>query len=102
MFGTSEIKNIQAKLISCFNKEFSISNRDKGMARRGTVQFYRSQFLKGDKQVDPSKHIYQRVDNYKNTFDSEEYKNTLTCICFWTTTTALASSPLRMKIISKT
>ena len=75
MFGTSETKNIQAKLISCSNKDFSISNSDKGMARRGTVQFYRSKFLKGDEQVDPSKHIYPRVDNYENTFDSEEYKN---------------------------
>ena len=45
------------------------------MARRGTVQFYRSKFLKGDEQVNPSKHIYPRVGNYENTFDSEEYKN---------------------------
>ena len=75
MFGTSETKNIQAKLISCSNKDFSISNSDKGMARRGAVQFYRSKFLKGDEQVNPSKHIYPRVGNYENTFDSEEYKN---------------------------
>ena len=30
---------------------------------------------KGDEQVNPSKHIYPRVHNYENTFNSEEYKN---------------------------
>jgi hypothetical protein len=75
MYGTSETKNIQAKLISCSNKDFSISGSDMGMARRGTVQFYRSRFLKGDQQPDTSKHVYPRVDNYEATFDDEENKN---------------------------
>jgi hypothetical protein len=75
MHGTSETKNIQAKLISCSNKDFCIENSDMGMARRGTVQFYRSKFVKDDQQINPSKHIYPRVDSYETTFDDEEYKN---------------------------
>jgi hypothetical protein len=44
------------------------------MARRGSVQYYNSQF-KNVEENDYEKHIYKRVDNFDKIFDNEDYKN---------------------------
>ena len=58
MYGTSESKNIQAKLTTCSNKDFNI-DIDKGILRRGLVQYYESKFINKDdiKKGDNKKHI---------------------------------------------
>jgi hypothetical protein len=75
MFGTSSTKNIQAKLITCSNKDFNISGSDKAMGDRGTVQYYNSRFKLEGEPIDSSKHQYMVVENYQDTFNSEAYKN---------------------------
>ena len=73
MYGTSEAKSIQAKLTTCSNKDFNIAI-DKGILRRGIVQFYESQFKKGI--VDNYEtNEYTRIDGYEKIFNNEQYKN---------------------------
>ena len=73
MYGTSVQKDFQAALTACSNKDFNLKI-DGGMARRGTVQYYNSQFKNVEKN-DYEKHIYKRIDNFDKIFDNEDYKN---------------------------
>ncbi len=76
MYGTSESKNIQAKLTTCSNKDFNI-DIDKGILRRGLVQYYESKFINKDdiKKGDNKKHIYEKQEGIENKFNNEDYKN---------------------------
>lgn len=76
MYGTSESKGIQAKLSTCSNKDFNI-DIDKGILRRGMVQYYESEFVDkdGDKKIDKKKHIYAKELGVQNKFNNEDYKN---------------------------
>ena len=73
MYDTSKTKTIQAKLNTCSNKDFNL-DKDCGIQRRGTVQFYTSKFLKGVED-DPAKHIYCRIDEFEKRFLDAKYKN---------------------------
>jgi len=76
MYGTSESKAIQAKLTTCSNKDFNI-DIDKGILRRGMVQYYESKFINKDdlKKGDNKKHIYEKQEGIENKFNNEDYKN---------------------------
>ena len=74
LFGTKMVKPIQAKLMTCGNRDFNLRSC-KGVQRRGLVQFYNSKFKKYDEDVDESKHYYKRVDGFEKRFDDEDYKN---------------------------
>lgn len=73
MYDTSRTQTIQAKLNTCSNKDFNL-DKDCGIQRRGTVQFYTSKFVKNVVD-DEKKHIYCRKDEYEKRFQDPEYKN---------------------------
>jgi hypothetical protein len=73
MYDTCESKKIQAKLMTCSNKDMTIDS-DKGILRRGKIQFYESQFL-DDVSDDWGKNIFKKQSNFESKFDDEDYKN---------------------------
>lgn len=73
LYGLDEIKKIQAKLMTCSNKDFVIES-DNGILRRGKTQFYTSKFI--DTDIDNyEKNIFKRIDNFESIFDDPDYKN---------------------------
>jgi hypothetical protein len=73
LYGYTESKKIQAKLMTCSNKDLKVDS-DKGVLRRGKVQFYNSQFL-DILEDDFMNHKYKKVNNFEKIFDEVEYKN---------------------------
>ncbi|MGI9555546.1 MAG: PriCT-2 domain-containing protein [Cyanophyceae cyanobacterium] len=73
MYGTSMTKTIQAKLSTCSNKDFNL-DKDCGIKRRGTVQFYTSKF-KDDVEDDYTNHVYNKIKGYEKRFLDVRYKN---------------------------
>jgi hypothetical protein len=76
MFGTDDVKKIQAKLMTCSNHDFN-GKTDEGIKRRGMIQHYNSKFLKNDgvNVFCDETHVYQRIDGFENKFNCEKYKN---------------------------
>ena len=74
MYGTSESKSIQAKLTTCSNKDFNLE-LDKGILRRGLVQFYESKFRPEYTEDNFKNHTYRMVEDYENKFLQDDYKN---------------------------
>jgi hypothetical protein len=76
MFGTDQVKKIQAKLMTCSNHDFH-GKTDEGIKRRGMIQHYNSRFLKDDgiNEFCDEKHIYQRVDGFEKQFICPYFKN---------------------------
>jgi hypothetical protein len=73
LFGTDETKTIQAKLMTCSNKDINIKG-DQGLYRRGRLQFYNSKF-EDINEDDYINHIYKKIENLDNFFDDVRYKN---------------------------
>ena len=73
LYGLDESKTIQAKLMTCSNKDFVIES-DNGILRRGKTQFYTSKFIDTDKD-NYEKNIFKRIDNFESIFDDTDYKN---------------------------
>jgi len=73
LFGTDVDKKIQAKLMTCSNKDFNIK-MDEGILRRGKVQYYNSKFV-SKVDVNEEKHHYLRDEHFVDYFDDDEYKN---------------------------
>jgi len=73
LFGTDETKTIQAKLMTCSNKDLNIKG-DQGLYRRGRLQFYNSKF-EDINEDDYINHIYKKIENLDNYFDDVRYKN---------------------------
>ena len=73
LYGLDVSKNIQAKLMTCSNKDL-ILDGDGGILRRGKVQFYNSRFM-DVKEDDYINHIYIRKENFDKMFDNIYYKN---------------------------
>ena len=73
LFGTEETKSIQAKLMTCSNKDINIKG-DEGLYRRGRLQFYNSIF---EERLDDDyiNNRYKKIDNLDNYFNDEKYKN---------------------------
>lgn len=74
MYGTDTTKPIQAKLMTCSNKDFKM-DVDEGIKRRGKVQHYRSQFTDKEGEIDKEKHFYNKDKKFPNKFDDVLYKN---------------------------
>ena len=74
MYGTSESHSIQAKLTTCSNKDFNI-DIDKGILRRGLVQFYESKFRSEYTKDNIQNNTYKLIEEYEKRFLKEEYKN---------------------------
>jgi len=76
MFGTDQVKKIQAKLMTCSNHDFH-GKTDEGIKRRGMIQHYNSRFLKddGNNEFSDEKHIYKRVDGFEKQFICPYFKN---------------------------
>jgi hypothetical protein len=76
MFGTDQVKKIQAKLMTCSNHDFH-GKTDEGLKRRGLIQHYNSRFLKDDgiNEFSDEKHIYKRVDGFEKQFNCPYFKN---------------------------
>jgi len=74
MFGTDQVKRIQAKLMTCSNHDFH-GKTDEGIKRRGMIQHYNSRFLKDyDNLVVPK----INEDKFKEVCDDNDYfKNKL-------------------------
>jgi hypothetical protein len=73
LYGTSEEKFIQAKLMTFSNKDLKVDG-DEGIYRRGKVQFYESKFEDNiDDDINNNK--YKKILNFEGYFDNEEYKN---------------------------
>lgn len=64
LYGYTECKKIQAKLMTCSNKDLKIDS-DEGVLRRGKVQFYNSQFLDGLSKDDFVNHKYKKVNKFE-------------------------------------
>ena len=73
LFGTDDTKTIQAKLMTCSNKDINIKG-DQGLYRRGRLQFYNSKF-EDINEDDYINHIYKKIENLDNYFDDVRYKN---------------------------
>ena len=73
MFGTSDVKTHQAKLVATSNKTFSIE-KDKGILRRGIQQNYTSQF-KEKKDFTGEKNEYEKIKNFSTKFENVKFKN---------------------------
>jgi len=73
LYGTSEEKEIQAKLMTFSNKDFKIEG-DEGICRRGKVQFYESKFEENIED-DYKNHRYKKIVNFESNFERDEYKN---------------------------
>jgi len=74
MYGTCESEKIQAKFMTCSNKDMSIDS-DKGILRRGKIQFYKSQFLDGVNDDDWNENIFKKESNFESKFDDDDFKN---------------------------
>ena len=74
MYGTSESEKIQAKFMTCSNKDMTIDS-DKGILRRGKIQFYKSQFLDGVNNDNWNDSIFKKESNFESKFDDDDFKN---------------------------
>ena len=74
MYGTSESEKIQAKFMTCSNKDMTIDS-DKGILRRGKIQFYKSQFLDGVNNDNWNDSILKKESNFESKSDDDEFKN---------------------------
>ena len=74
MYSTSTSKSIQAKLNFCSNKDFNV-DIDKGILRRGLVQFYESKFRAEYTEDNTENHTYKLIEEYEKRFLQEDYKN---------------------------
>jgi hypothetical protein len=72
LYGTEESHSIQAKLITCSNKDLNV-RIDNGVARRGKLQYYNSRF-DSIEQDDPVNGLFKRVDGIELYFDNHDYK----------------------------
>jgi hypothetical protein len=73
LFGTEETKSIQAKLMTCSNKDINIKG-DEGLYRRGRLQFYNSIF-EDRPDDDYMNNRYKKIENLDEYFNDEKYKN---------------------------
>lgn len=73
MYGTAKSNSIQSKLSSCSNKDFNLET-DKGILRRGLLQYYESTFIY-DVVDNYETKTFLRIDDYEKKFLNEEYKN---------------------------
>tara|TARA_R110001592_G_scaffold358285_2_gene662907 strand:+ start:9308 stop:11755 length:2448 start_codon:yes stop_codon:yes gene_type:complete len=74
MYGTSQSASIQSKLNTCSNADFNI-DLDKGILRRGLVQFYESKFRDEYKEDNYENNTYKLIEDMEDIFLQEEYKN---------------------------
>ena len=74
LFSTTKDAIIQAKLNTNSNKDFNIEF-DKGVLRRGCVQYFNSDFDEKNEEDDAINHKYKCDPHIELQFDSEIYKN---------------------------
>jgi len=74
LFGTCEEKSIQAKIITFSNTDMNIKS-DKGILRRGRLQYYESKFIDKIENDDTINHIYKKINNFEEVFNDILYKN---------------------------
>jgi phage/plasmid-associated DNA primase len=75
LFGTKDEKPIQAKLLTCSNKDFNM-DVDEGVLRRCRVQLYESRFVdKDDEPIDEKNHIYNKEEKIEEKYLEEQYRN---------------------------
>jgi len=78
MYGTEVKHSVQAKLMTCSNKDFK-ADVDGGILRRGMVQHYNSRFRGRDEEVEDwfgaEKHHYEKDMGAPHRFYDAGYKN---------------------------
>ena len=74
MYGTSIRGNIQATFNTCSNKDAN-TDVDKGILRRGLVQYYKSEFKQGTTEDNYEKNSYIPDLHFKDKFNNPKMKN---------------------------
>tara|TARA_R110001606_G_scaffold9778_1_gene41922 strand:- start:1748 stop:2557 length:810 start_codon:yes stop_codon:yes gene_type:complete len=71
LYSTSITGNIQATLSTCANKDFNI-DLDQGIARRGIIQYYKSEFKDTHKEDNYINNTFKKVLGYFKQYETDE------------------------------